>query len=696
MPILYRLPRLRNLAVPLLFLLCLMTLFAHPANAANIEPVGIGDLMPSPSRSVPAGQGTMYETYHNLLLWQLDSDFGVSDVLDSTLEGVADICMALITVIGSAAVVVVQWVFQLTSIPALEDSITRSIGGAASGLTATLLPAALAVGAVVAFAQHRKGGGGMSQIAWLVVSGVVSMSLLTTPGAWVQGVDTVRSVGANVTMSATAAGLGDGTTEYPFKLDHAPQFTGNGRDDMLRKSSDAVWRAYVATPWCLAEFGSFEACKKFGGQVLDKGIDRDKRKEWLQDNVTKDAVGSDSVSWRQGHNPIGRIAVTVPSLISVTIFAALVIMLAFTSLASLLGALMLLLTGVIFACLWVIPGKPRQWGLAWFDQLLGRTLESLIATLVLGAVLSLQTATTQMFGSYGWLPSVGLSIATAVVGFKFRSTVAQIFGVSGSSSGMLGGFLAAKALSKLTGGSGTKWRPKDSSGPARPGGGRGGSSSPSGGSTGGATAGAPGSGGPSGGSTPSRVPNHRPPAPTPPRSAEAPVPTPEHAVTLDRLDRTSPPGTTTAPTVPARRQPRPIPATAAGAPRPAVGTGTGAATADRPRPAVGAGATGSRPALPPARTPQDATTGTPRPTTSTLRPERGDTVPGYDFRQAPPPAAPGAPRVIRGTVVARSAPTVAHRPPTRRASTSPPPPARRTAPNARTTDAAPTRTAGRV
>lgn len=337
---------------------------AGHAHAADIDPVGIGDLMPSPDSNVPKGQGTLYETYQNPNLWMLDSDFGKWDILDPMAEFVADITMAFIAVIGQACVVIVRWIFQLTTIPPLEDAMTKSIGGAAEGLTATLLPSALAVGGLVAFIQHKRGGGGgsMSQVAWVIISGVVSVSLLTSPQTWIAGVDSVRQVGASVTLSATSKGIGDGSGDFPFKLDHEPKFTGNGRDDMLRKSSDTVWRAYVATPWCVANFGSFEACKKYGSDLLDQGPDADKRKKWLQENVTTEAVGSGSVTWRQGHSPVGRIMVTVPSLISIILFAGLVLVLAFTSLASLLGALMLLLTGVIFACLWVIPGRPRQWG----------------------------------------------------------------------------------------------------------------------------------------------------------------------------------------------------------------------------------------------------------------------------------------------------------------------------------------------
>ncbi|MEU4932029.1 hypothetical protein AB0G54_36940 [Streptomyces yokosukanensis] len=674
----YKLPRLRTVAIPFLFAFTTLMVFAGHAHAANIDPVGVGDLMPSPDSKVPKGGGTLYETYSNPNLWQLDSDYGEWDILDPMAETVADFCMAIIAVLGTACNVIVQWIFQLTSIPPLENAITKSIGGAAKGLTETLLPSSLAVGGLVAFVQHRKGGGGggLSQIAWVGVAGVVSISLLNSPGTWVGGIDSARQVGSSITLNATSAGLGDGSGDFPFKLGHEPKWTGNGRDDSLRKSSDAVWRAYVATPWCVAEFGSFEACKKYGKQVLDIGSSKDDRKKFLQDNVTSGAVGHDSVKWRQGHSPVGRIMVTVPALVSIILFAALILMLAFTSLASLLGALMLLLTGVIFACLWVIPGRPREWGLAWFDQLLARTLESLIATMVLGAVLSLQAATTQMFGVYGWLPTSGLSIAAAIVGMNFRAVVAQIFGVRGTTTGMLGGMLAARLLSGGKSGGGRRrgsdhdYKPVETRNPKRrrPGG--------SGGGGGGGGGGAPQLPGGGGGSTSdhdvvlTRIPQQRPPAPRPlPAPDRVPVGAGAHGgalpagtgrangpmITLDR-DRPDVTGKArnTLPPQPTR-------------PRPALPAGKGTATT---------GTSASRTALPAGASP-------------VMRPETGAT-PNYAFRQAPAHAAPGQMKELKATVI-RSTPNGP--PPRPTGSTQPPP--RTTAPAHRNAVPAPRNSNGK-
>jgi hypothetical protein len=678
------LPRLRTVAIPMMFAFTTLMVAAGHAHAADIDPVGIGDLLPSPDSKVPKGEGTLYETYSNPNLWQLDSDFGKWDVLDPMAEAIADICMALITVIGTACVVIVQWIFQLTSIPALSDALEGSIGGAAKGLSATLLPTALAVGGFVAFTKHKEGGGGggLSQIAWVFISGVVSVSLLNSPGVWVDGVDSTRQIGANIAMSATSEGIGGGVEDFPFKMDHKPKYTNTGRDDMLRKSSDAVWRAYVATPWCVAEFGSFEVCEKYGPELLNQGPSKDKRKEWLQDNVTDEAVGGDSVKWRQGHSPVGRIMVTLPSLIVVVIFAVLVLALAFASIASLLGALMLLVAGVFFACLWVIPGRPREWGVRWFDQLLGLTLQSFIVTMVLGCVLVVQVATTKMFGEYGWAPSAGLSIAAAIMAFRFRKIIEAIVGVSGQTSavgGMVLGMLASRAMGRALprGGrsdSGQHNRPVETRG----GRGRGGVGPGSGGGGGGGGGGGalpPGGDGDGYGVTVTRVPFRRPAPPPLPTSTGGPAGVPGgerpalapagarpdgSTITVERADTTT--GTATG---------RPLPSTAP-RPRPALPGGGATSTTDsRGGTATATLPPGTRPAV------------SPRPA------DAGQ--PNYAFRTAPQPGAPG-PKVIEAKVI-RSTP---NGPPPRPAApgpkagaTQPPPPARSVAPINRRTEATP-------
>ncbi|MET9840268.1 hypothetical protein ABZZ01_21120 [Streptomyces virginiae] len=646
-------PRLRTVAIPALFAFTSVMVLAGQAHADDIKPVGIGDLFWSPSDgNIPEGGETMYELY-DPGRWFIDADLNMFEGIDSSMHFIVSVLMALLLIIGLAMTVIVGWVFRFTSIPEMESSISTMIGGASQSLMEFILPSCLVVGGFIAFVQHRKGGGGggLSQIAWVLISGVVSVSLLTSPQSWVSGVDSARQVGASVTMTATAEGLGDGSGDFPFALKNAPKFTDNGRDTLLRKSQDSIWRGFVATPWCIAEFGSLEACQKYGRQVLDQGTSAEDRVDYI-DKEVEDHIGGASKDWVDGDTPVGRIMVLIPSVVVALLFAVLLLVLAFTSLAAFLGSLLLLLTGVFFACLWVIPGRPRQWGLAWFDQLLARTLESFIATLVLGAVLSAQTATMQMFGKYGWLPTMGLSIALSVVAFQFRSVLAQIFGVRGTTGGSIAGMLASRALSAVGkgggkgAGSGYNHRPVETL-PGRSGGGGGGGGRnrprlPTG----------SGGSGDGGDVTVTRVPPARPPAPAPLSAGHRPK------IAL-----------------PPARSAEAVGGSAAGA---TGGTKTGAAaiSGPGPRPTPAVQAPQSRPALPPGpssvatapgdRGPGSANVPSGSPASPTMRPESGSR-PNFAFRQAPVPQSPGEPRLISATVI-RSTP---NRPPRRSASTSP-------------------------
>lgn len=647
-----RLPRKRTILVPVLGVYVTLMATAQSAWAKDITPVGVGDLLPSVSIPYTKGQGTLYEEHGNPLLYMVDSDYGMWDVVDPIMEVPADICMALTATIGSACVLIVQWIFNLASLPPLENAIADSIGGAAKTLTTTLLPSAMAVGALVAWSNHRKAAGSsLGQLGWVAVSTVFSISLLVSPQTWVNGIDSVRNVGASVAMNATSAGVGDGTKE-PIDLGHKTTYGNNERDNMLRKSSDAVWRTYVVTPWCLTEFGSLEACSKYGKDLLDQGIMKDKRKEWLNDHVGGDQVGGATNDWVDGHNPVGRVMVSISALIVVVLFAALVLMLAFASLASLLGALMLLLSGVIFACLWIIPGRPRTWGTRWFDILLGFALQSGIATMTLGSVLVVTTASSKMMGEYGYFAATGISIATAVVAFRFRSIMESIVGVTGMTSpaAAIGGLLAARAagkagwgLTKAVGrGVGAMRMPRLPRLPRRGGGGGGGGG------------GNDGSGMPQlpGGGAPGAMSGARRPMPPLPSGAGAAAPLPGSSSRREVGPLASRPElpSSTAPargrsvadgpatTVPGSRRPVEV----GGSTRPALPAGSST------RPAIPAGSSTGQPA--------QVTAGRPSPA---LRPEAGTNA-NYQFRQGPRPGT-SAPRVIQGEVI-RSTPNRSTRP----------------------------------
>lgn len=160
----------------------------------------------------------------------------------------------------------------------------------------------------------------------------------------------------------------------------------------------------------------------------------EEREDYLRDNMTADpdSAGREAVNWRQGHTPGGRIGVLIAGNVSAVIFCALVITLAFATLASLIGALMLLVCGVAFATLWCIPGKPRQWGVQWFEMLIGLVVVSFTSTMLLGTVMVVSVAMMSLLPTYGWLMVSALNITTAVMAFRVKGRLDGIVSAGGA------------------------------------------------------------------------------------------------------------------------------------------------------------------------------------------------------------------------------------------------------------------------
>ncbi|MER0477026.1 hypothetical protein ABR737_01405 [Streptomyces sp. Edi2] len=427
-----RMPRARALLTPTAALLATCAVFAPFAAADDkYKPAGIGDLMPSPDH--PHGQGTLYEMY-DADVYQLDkqlSDSAVGgDLIDGWLHGVGTILMIVLTMIGQAAVVVTSWCFNVVSLPEVEQTISHAIGAAAGPMLKVFMPTAVAVGMFIAWAK-RSDQSMLGQLAWVFASAVIATTFLVAPQTWVKGVDHGRQLGSDVAMTTIGSGLSSqGKATMPFKTPE-PAWSGKSKDDTIRRASDAVWRTYVATPWCIADLGSINACKKWGNEILKHGTDMDAREDYIIDNI-EDEVGDEAEQWIQGHSPGGRIGVLLLGNVSAVIFCALVITLAFATLASLIGALMLLVCGVAFATLWCIPGKPRSWGVQWFEMLLGLVVVSFTSTMLLGTVMVVSVAMLELLPSYGWLMASALNITTAVMAFRVKGRLDGIVSAGGA------------------------------------------------------------------------------------------------------------------------------------------------------------------------------------------------------------------------------------------------------------------------
>lgn len=415
------------------------------ADPTPTTPTGVGDLLPTPDLT-HGDTRNLFEAYSSMA-YHLDQDDGrfASLSYKSLLNSYANMIMLAIIAITRGAISVGWWLFSLTDIKSVSEATTGIITAASSTLTSWLLPAALAFGAVVAYARQRGGraGGGLSQVLWVVASAVLAISFTSGAGMWINGIDATRQIGATAVMDASTKAINTTDNTVPFEMPAPAYNTGSDRDKLLRQSADATWRAFAATPWCLAEFGSLDACKRYGKAILDRGLDDDTRMKYIDGEMKRMEGGGDAptVKWTKGENPVGRLGILVLGLLAAVLFAGLTISLAFAAAMAFIGALMMLVVGVFFACLWVIPGKPRQWGINWFEILLGLVLQSILALLVFGTALSLVTAVYSLSGDMGWLPVNGLALSVLFAAFRLRrmlESVTQMMKPGMASSGLMG------------------------------------------------------------------------------------------------------------------------------------------------------------------------------------------------------------------------------------------------------------------
>lgn len=444
---------------------------AGVASAVDGKPsdtAGFGAILNLPDLTGGGGK-TLFESISPGAFF-LDTELDYTNPVENFMAGINDLIMSLLAIITYAAIGLTYWLFSLTSVDSLSNTASAMIGVTGTALMTWLAPSALAFGAVVAYAQNKKDGTSFSQISWMVLAGFLGISFVVAPNMWVQGVDQVRTGGADVIISTTATGIQLNRDE-PFQWDEV-QFTGTDRNNLLRKAGDSVWRTLVVTPWCVAEYGSMEACKAYAKPMLAKGMDREARKDYIK-NTIYSAQGEGSKEapvsqWVKGQQWYQRLPIVLLALVNALVFCGLMVTLGLSALAAVISAYFLLIVGAYFALTWVIPGRFRQAGLGWFNALLGTVIASLMATMVFGAVLVLQTAVFSGIASFGWAPTIILSLVVMLVAFSFRRTLLNILSVADPRNGGMGalGYLAMRGVSKMLAGGaarravgGTKPRP---------------------------------------------------------------------------------------------------------------------------------------------------------------------------------------------------------------------------------------------
>src|SRR5690606_17904374 len=240
-------------------------------------PTGFGDLLVGPN--LRGGHApTLYERYplgaYTFDTTRLNSG---TDWVHIAVNNIASGLMLVAAAIIRGAIVLLWTMFDSTSLTGLANAITGNLGATASALLPWLLPSALAIGGLTAYVMGRNTqGGSLGQLLWVGVAGILAISFAVSPQLWVQTLTDIRNAGTTAVL--TAASTSVTTTETPFP-GPAATFGDSAQENMLRTSGDAIWRSYVATPWCYTNFGSRDACEAYGPGILELGVNADARSD---------------------------------------------------------------------------------------------------------------------------------------------------------------------------------------------------------------------------------------------------------------------------------------------------------------------------------------------------------------------------------------------------------------------------------
>ncbi|GMA42406.1 hypothetical protein GCM10025883_45260 [Mobilicoccus caccae] len=235
----------------------------------------------------------------------------------------------------------------------------------------------------------------------------------------------------------------------PFKFDGGAVTGGTHQEQLARRTGDAQWRVFGVTPWCQTQFGSLEACKRYGPDWVKLKTD-DERKQYI-DKVIKPSEGGDdapTVRFVQGHDPSGRIAT---SLIAVLIGGGLFLVNASLAIGSVLPwttALILLVFGVLWACLLMVGGWAGRVGSEIFLLIAGLTVLSGIILGIISAAQIINGVVIAATVSEGYLPAAVFGFATLAGALRAKTYLERVLTGGGASSGWgrLGAYLALRGL----------------------------------------------------------------------------------------------------------------------------------------------------------------------------------------------------------------------------------------------------------
>lgn len=432
-----------------LMLICAGAGIAFGAESDDFTPDAVDNMFHEPELDEGLSP-TLYEAYSDDA-WDFDNQtsFGFDSIVSAIPSALASLLFGLTRFIVRAAITINAQSQNLGAYDSITGSITSNIGALGGELGAWMLPSMLAIGAASVFVTAKRGGNFLSQFLILILAGTAASTMIINPQLWVdsvQGAQTFgRDLSANISTTTTTQ------SALPF-AGPTPTFSEDATQTATRQTSDAIWRAYVATPWCIGEFGNMQACEQFGHDIISAGSQQERNDQL---NTIKNTVGSDSQAWKHisGADAASRLTVSFGAFLAGIAFCVTSIILSLTSVAYVLLTLFFLFLAPLFVQFWIVPGTIRSGGTRWFTMLVSFVIMGTLTRLVQTSALSISAQAVALSPTIGWFTSTLLSILATLAALIVLKLLRSIFGIqaSGTASGLFAGEALMGALRSRTG-----------------------------------------------------------------------------------------------------------------------------------------------------------------------------------------------------------------------------------------------------
>lgn len=373
-----------------------------------------------------------------------------TDVVNKSLNGLADAFLVLLALIGRAAVGLMEWAFSLSIFETMASAVSGTVGLLNGAIYAPVVPAMvlLAGGYGLWHVLKQRGSVVVEGLVWSVAALLAGAVFMAAPGAIVGGADELagglsRDVLSAVSAPAGAQGLANGDG-----IDVQPGLGGDAATNELRVAADSYFRQIVYVPWTVAQFGSLDAGRKWGQRWL------------LAATVTHNQVAQDTI--RDGMDPSTRdyfdgkdggmrLVYSGLALVAGMFAGGLILVLSASAIIAQLALVLLVLLGPFFLLAGVVPGTGRRIATRWLEMLVG----VLVKRVFLAALLAVVMVASQMLmtttGAVGWGLATFLEIALIAAAFVYRKPFYAIFASSNGAQMLENGSTTLDGAKRMAG-----------------------------------------------------------------------------------------------------------------------------------------------------------------------------------------------------------------------------------------------------